>query len=151
MLVLKFKKKTGNDAWVFKCDASRWYLCLRSERGRSGGCRLVQELRVHLVVMSAQVLSEQVTQDLACLITNTPSPSPLIVSTRVSSFSIPLPASGSRACLCLSTVSLLLRFVLLLLHHRLSLSSFLYFFTLVNRYEPCSSMTTLVVLSHLSS
>lgn len=78
-------------------------------------------------------------------------PLPLPVSTRVSSFSIPLPASGSRACLCLSTVSLLLRFVLLLLHHRLSLSSFLYFFTLVNRYEPCSSMTTLVVLSHLSS
>lgn len=75
MLVLNFKKKTDNDAWVFKCDASRWYLCLRSERGRSGGCRLVQELRVHLVVMSAQVLSEQVTQDLACLVTNTPSPS----------------------------------------------------------------------------
>lgn len=74
MLVLNFKKKTDNDAWVFKCDASRWYLCLRSERGRSGGCRLVQELRVHLVVMSAQVLSEQVTQDLACLITNTPPP-----------------------------------------------------------------------------
>lgn len=86
MLVLNFKKKTDNDAWVFKCDASRWYICLWSERRRSGGCRLVQELRVHLVVMSAQVLSEQVTQDLACLITNTPSPSPCPHASPLSAF-----------------------------------------------------------------
>lgn len=112
-------------------------LCVRSERGRSGaGCGLVQELRVHLVVMSAQVLSEQVTQDLACLITNTPSPPPCPHASPLSAFHSQPPGPE---LVFVSTRSLsLLRFVLLLLllllHHP-SLSKFLYFFTLVSHYE----------------
>lgn len=110
-------------------------LCVRSERGWAGaGCRLVQELRVHLVVMSAQVLSEQVTQDLACLITNTPSPPPCPHASPLSAFHSQPPGPE---LVFVSTRSLpLLRFVLLLLllHHP-SLSKFLYFSALVSHYE----------------